>query len=85
MHFIVFMLRVFGTQFSPVKCSKTIFRKRAEPLAPYRRTIYGPLPEFELYKMRLVLISQASAFCSGELSPNKYNVQVGFNHAPCHG
>ena len=37
--FIVFMLRVFTAHFSPVKCSKTIFRKRAKPLASYRETI----------------------------------------------
>ena len=33
------MLRVFTTHFSPVKSSKTIFHKRAEPLASYRETI----------------------------------------------
>ena len=37
--FIVFMLRVFTAHFSPVKCSKTIFCKRAKPLASYRGTI----------------------------------------------
>ena len=37
--FIVFMLRVFIAHFSPVKCSKTIFRKRAKPLVWYRGTI----------------------------------------------
>ena len=37
--FIVVMLRVFKAQFSPVKCSETIFCKRAKPLASYRGTI----------------------------------------------
>ena len=37
--FIVFMLRVFIAHFSPVKFSKTIFSKRAKPLASLRGTI----------------------------------------------
>ena len=36
---LLFMLRIFTAHFSPVKCSKTIFRKRAKPLASYRGTI----------------------------------------------
>ena len=36
---LLFMPRVFTAHFSPMKCSKTIFRKRAKPLASYRGTI----------------------------------------------
>ena len=51
MQFIVFMLRVFRAHLSPVKCSKTIFSKRAKSLAPYRGTMCRYLLECELYKM----------------------------------
>ena len=51
MQFIVLMLRVLNAYFSPVKCFKTSFHKRAKPLAPYRGSICRPLPEYELYKM----------------------------------
>ena len=46
---IVFMLRVFIGHFSPVQFSKTIFCKRAKPLA-YKKEDF---PECELYKMPL--------------------------------
>ena len=76
------MLRVFTAHFSPVKCSKTIFRKRAKPLASYRESsqsgIFIKVPqEHALY---LYLKYQLSAAI--ELSPNKYNIPVGFNHVP---
>ena len=35
----MFILRVFTAHFSPVKCSKTIYRKMTKPLASYRGTI----------------------------------------------
>ena len=73
MKFIVFMLRVSRIHFSPVKCSKPFSAK-------------GPIPECKLKKNDagtcMIHVSQASAFCSGELPPNKYNVPVSFSHAP---
>ena len=85
MQFIVFMLRVVRTHFIPAKALKP-FSAKGSRLARYRGTICRPFPECELYKMPQkradILISQASAFCSGELSPNKYNVPVGLYHAP---
>ena len=60
--FILFMLRVITAHFSPVKCSKTIFRKRAKPLVSYKGTIQmGTL--YNAPGTRLILIFQASSFC----------------------
>ena len=44
------MLRVFRAHFSPVKCSKTIFCKKAKHLPIYRGTICRPLPECKVSK-----------------------------------
>ena len=76
------MLRVFTAPFSPVKCSKTIFCKRAKPLASNRGTIQNRnsikcarnAPDTYISS-----IDQLSA--ASELSPNNNNIPVIFNHA----
>ena len=79
--FIVFMLRVLTAHFSPVKRSKTIFRKRAKPLASYRETIQSgnfikcPKNAPDTYISSISFLLQVS-------SPDKFNIPVGFNHAP---
>ena len=79
--FIVFMLRVFTDHFSPVKCSKTISAKRPNP-----RFHTGGYSEWEIYKMHQerarYLYLKHQLFAASELSPNKFNIPVGFNHAP---
>ena len=78
---VVFMLRVFTAHFSPVKCSKTIFRKRVKPLVWYRGTIQsGHYKMPQEHAWYLYLKHQLSA--ASELSPTKYNIPVCFNHAP---
>ena len=79
--FSVFMLHVFTALFSSVKCSKLIFYKRAIPLASYRGTIQsGNSIKCIMNAPDTYLKHQLSG--ASELSPNKYNIPVGFNHAP---
>ena len=78
---IVFMLRVFTAHFSPVKCSKTTFHKRAKTLASYRGTIQsGNSIKCHMNAPDTYIKHQLSG--ASELSPNKYNIPFGFNHAP---
>ena len=80
--FIVLMLRVFIAHFRPVKFSKNHFPKKGQTPG----FIKGDYTECELCKMplesarSLYLKHQLSA--ASELSPNEYNVPVGFNHTP---
>ena len=79
--FIVFMLRVFTAQLSPVKCSKTIFRKRAKTLASYRGTIQSgnsikcPMKAPDTYISSISFLVQVSSLPISM-------IPVGFNHAP---
>ena len=72
------MLSVFTAHFSPVKCSKTIFLKKAKPLASYRGTIQSgnsikcPRNASDTYISSISFLLQ--------LSTNKTYIQVGFNH-----
>ena len=61
------MLRVFTAHFSPVKCSQTIFCKRARPLASYRGTIQSgnsikcPMMAHDTYISSICFLVQVSS------------------------